>query len=115
MSVKRGSKFSVGRIATFCKNGRYAERIGAGTPIYLAAVLEYVMQEVILLAEQEAKADGKKRIKPRHIMMAIKKDAELNEYFKGGQFCESGVMPTEPLKKAGKKKGKATDTDSESE
>ena len=39
VSAKAGAKYSVGRITTFCRNGRYAERIGAGTPIYLAAVL----------------------------------------------------------------------------
>ncbi len=38
-SAKPGAKYSTGRITTFCRNGRYAERIGAGTPIYLAAVL----------------------------------------------------------------------------
>jgi len=50
ISNKRGSKYSIGRITTFCKSGRYAERIGAGTPIFLSAVLEYITSEVLLLA-----------------------------------------------------------------
>jgi histone H2A len=36
----------VGRIARFLKKGRYAERVGAGAPVYLAAVLEYLAAEV---------------------------------------------------------------------
>ena len=108
-SAKRGAKFSIGRITTFCKNGRYADRIGAGTPIYMAAVLEYITSEVVILASQEAKAEGKSRIKPRHIMLAIRKDPELNRYFKDGDFSEAGVMPSAPTKKDGKKKGKNFD------
>eukprot|EP00352_Strombidinopsis_acuminata_P002046 CAMPEP_0176387374 /NCGR_PEP_ID=MMETSP0126-20121128/36714_1 /TAXON_ID=141414 ORGANISM="Strombidinopsis acuminatum, Strain SPMC142" /NCGR_SAMPLE_ID=MMETSP0126 /ASSEMBLY_ACC=CAM_ASM_000229 /LENGTH=85 /DNA_ID=CAMNT_0017754927 /DNA_START=32 /DNA_END=286 /DNA_ORIENTATION=- len=40
-STKAGTKFPVGRIAKFCKQGRYSDRIGAGAPVYMAAVLEY--------------------------------------------------------------------------
>lgn len=36
----------VGRIARYLKKGRYAERVGAGAPVYLAAVLEYLAAEV---------------------------------------------------------------------
>ena len=108
-SAKSGSKYSVGRITTFCKNGRYADRIGAGTPIYVAAVLEYITSEIVILASQEAKAEGKSRIKPRHIMLAIRKDPELNRYFKDGDFSEAGVLPTATNKKDGKKKGKDQD------
>ena len=113
VSAKRGSKFSVGRMTTFCKNGRFAERIGAGTPIYLAAVLEYITSEIVILASKEAQLDGKKRIKPRHIMLAIRKDEELNNYFKGGDFSQAGVKPVSPAKKVGKKKGKSVDDESE--
>ena len=41
-SVKAGLQFPVGRIARFLKKGKYAERVGAGAPVYLAAVLEYL-------------------------------------------------------------------------
>ena len=106
VSVKKGSKYSVSRITHFCKNGRFAERIGAGTPIYLSAVLEYLTSEIVMLAAQEAKAEGTSRLKPRHIMLAIRKDPELNKYFGDGVFSEAGVLPSAPDKKAGKKKAK---------
>lgn len=45
-SVKAGLQFPVGRIARYMKKGRYAERMGMGAPIYMAAVLEYLAAEV---------------------------------------------------------------------
>lgn len=45
-SSKAGLQFPVGRIARFLKAGKYAERVGAGAPVYLAAVLEYLAAEV---------------------------------------------------------------------
>lgn len=45
-SSKAGLQFPVGRIARFLKKGKYAERVGAGAPVYLAAVLEYLAAEV---------------------------------------------------------------------
>lgn len=47
-SSKAGLQFPVGRIARFLKAGKYAERVGAGAPVYLSAVLEYLAAEVIL-------------------------------------------------------------------
>ena len=45
-SHKAGLQFPVGRIARFLKAGKYAERVGAGAPVYLSAVLEYLAAEV---------------------------------------------------------------------
>lgn len=45
-SAKAGLQFPVGRIARFLKKGRYAERVGSGSPVYLSAVLEYLAAEV---------------------------------------------------------------------
>ena len=64
VSGKKGSKFSAGRVATYCKNGRYADRIGAGAPIFVAGVMEYLVFEILELAAVEAKRDKKIRINP---------------------------------------------------
>lgn len=45
-SVRAGLQFPVGRIGRFLKKGRYAQRVGTGAPVYLAAVLEYLAAEV---------------------------------------------------------------------
>lgn len=50
-SIRAGLQFPVGRVARFLKKGRYAQRYGAGAPIYLAAVLEYLAAEVCLRSD----------------------------------------------------------------
>lgn len=45
-STKAGLQFPVGRVARFLKAGRYSQRVGSGSPVYLSAVLEYLAAEV---------------------------------------------------------------------
>jgi len=66
-SSRAGLQFPVGRIARFLKHGRYADRVGAGAPVYLAAVLEYLAAEVLELAGNAARDNKKSRVVPRHI------------------------------------------------
>ena len=47
-SSKASLQFPVGGIAHFLKTGKYAECVGGGAPVYLAAVLEYLTAEVSL-------------------------------------------------------------------
>ena len=49
-SSKAGLQFPVGRIARFLKAGKYADRVGSGAPVYLAAVLEYLAAEVHMIS-----------------------------------------------------------------
>lgn len=46
-SVRAGLQFPVGRIGRYLKKGRYAQRVGTGAPVYMAAVLEYLAAEVM--------------------------------------------------------------------
>ncbi|MCE2055688.1 hypothetical protein HAX54_043191 [Datura stramonium] len=71
-SVKAGLQFPVGRIGRFLKKGRYAQRVGSGAPVYLAAVLEYLAAEVLELAGNAARDNKKNRIIPRHLLLAVK-------------------------------------------
>ena len=92
-SSKAGLQFPVGRIARFMKQGRYAERVGAGAPVYLAAVLEYLAAEVLELAGNAAKDNKKTRIVPRHIQLAIRNDEELNKLMANTTIASGGVLP----------------------
>ena len=58
-SHKAGLQFPVGRIARFLKAGKYAERVGAGAPVYFSAMLEYLTAEELKLAGN-ATRDNKK-------------------------------------------------------
>ncbi|KAF5834421.1 histone H2A [Dunaliella salina] len=92
-SAKAGLSFPVGRIARYLKKGKYAERIGAGAPVYLAAVLEYLCAEVLELAGNAAKDNKKNRIVPRHIQLAVRNDEELSKLLGGVTISSGGVLP----------------------
>ncbi|KAB2049145.1 hypothetical protein ES319_A13G157400v1 [Gossypium barbadense] len=92
-SSKAGLQFPVGRIARFLKAGKYAERVGAGAPVYLAAVLEYLAAEVLELAGNAARDNKKTRIVPRHIQLAVRNDEELSKLLGDVTIANGGVMP----------------------
>jgi len=74
-----GLQFPVGRIGRYLRNGKYAKRMGAGAPVYLAAVLEYLTAEILELAGNAARDNKRSRITPRHITLAVRNDEELNK------------------------------------
>ena len=92
-SSRAGLQFPVGRIGRYLKNGKYAERVGAGAPVYLAAVLEYLAAEVLELAGNAAKDNKKTRIIPRHIQLAVRNDDELNKLLANCTISSGGVIP----------------------
>ena len=92
-SVKAGLQFPVGRIGRYLKLGKYATRLGAGAPVYLAAVLEYLCAEILELAGNAARDNKKSRIIPRHIQLAVRNDEELNKLLGGVTIASGGVLP----------------------
>lgn len=107
-SSRAGLQFPVGRIHRLLRKGNYAERIGAGAPVYLAAVMEYLAAEVLELAGNAARDNKKTRINPRHLQLAIRNDEELNKLLQGVTIAQGGVLPNIQAvllpKKTGEKK-----------
>ncbi|EFO12840.1 histone H2A isoform 1 [Loa loa] len=92
-SNRAGLNFPVCRIHRLLRKGNYADRIGAGAPVYLAAVLEYLAAEVLQLAGNAARDNNKSRINPRHLQLAIRNDDELSVLLSDVTISQGGVLP----------------------
>ena len=92
-SFRAGLQFPVGRVHRYLRRGNFAERIGAGAPVYLAAVLEYLSAEILELAGNAARDNKKSRIIPRHLQLAVRNDEELNKLLSGVTIASGGVLP----------------------
>jgi histone H2A len=105
LSKRAGLQFPVGRVKRQMKE-HWKMRVGAGAPVYLAAVLEYMTAELLELAGNAAR-DNKRfafslhdsnlnfrnRIIPRHIQLAVRNDEELNKLCKHVVIAGGGVLP----------------------
>ena len=65
-SSHAGLQFPVGRVHRLLRRGQYAQRVGAGAPVYMAAVMEYLAAEILELAGNAARDNKKTRITPDH-------------------------------------------------
>ena len=106
-SAKAGLQFPVGRMARYLRQGGFSKRTGAGAPVYMAAVLEYLTAELLELAGNAAKDNKRSRIVPRHIQLAVRNDEELNKFLGNVTVAQGGVLPNIhavllPKKKKGK-------------
>lgn len=89
---KAGLQFPVGRIHRFPRKGGYADRVGAGAPVYLAFFMEYLTADVLDLAVNAARDNKKTRIIPRHIQLAVRNDEELNKLLGHVTITAGGVQ-----------------------
>jgi histone H2A len=67
--------------------------MGAGSAVYLAAVLEYLCAEILELAGNAARDNKKSRIIPRHLTLAVKNDEELSKLLDNVTIASGGVLP----------------------
>jgi len=113
-SARAGLTFPVGRLHRQLRQGQYARRVGVGAPVYLAAVLEYLTAEILELAGNASRDNKKVRIVPRHVMLAVRNDEELNKLLADVTIANAGVIPNIhsvllPTQKGeGEKEGKAS-------
>ena len=92
-SSRAGLQFPVGRIARYLRKNSYATRIGDGAPVYLAAIMEYLTAEILVLAGNAALDNKRKRITPRYVNLAVRSDDELNELLGDVTIAAGGVLP----------------------
>lgn len=93
LAKRAGTIFPVGRIRRYLKTCTFQQRIAIGAPIYQAAVMEYLSAEILELAGNAARDNKRSRITPRHILLAVANDEELNKLLKNVTIPQGGVMP----------------------
>jgi len=93
LAKRAGTIFPVGRIRRYLKTCTFQQRIAIGAPIYQAAVMEYLSAEILELAGNAARDNKRSRITPRHILLAVANDEELNKLLKNVTIPAGGVMP----------------------
>ncbi|KYR01600.1 H2AX, histone H2A [Tieghemostelium lacteum] len=105
-SHKANITFPVSRIDRLLRDGRFAPRVESTAPVYLAAVLEYLVYEILELAHNICNSQKKTRITPQHINWAVGNDQELNTLFSNVTIANGGVLPvpTQDTRKSTTKK-----------
>ena len=114
-SKRAGLIMPVGRIGSMLRKGRYAPRVSRSASVFLSAVLEYVVAEVLELSAKAVLQRGKaKRITPRALTLAVRHDADLGLLLKDVTLSRGGVVPKvekaleKKARAGGKKKSSAT-------
>ncbi|XP_008053508.1 histone H2A-Bbd type 2/3-like [Carlito syrichta] len=83
--------FSVSYVERRLREGYYARRLSWSAPVYLAAVIEFLTARVLQLAGNEAQNNGRNRITPDLVDMAVYNDPLLSRLF--GTTTISQVAP----------------------
>lgn len=95
-SARAGLQFPVALAEKYLRSkGASTIRIGAGAPVYLAAILEYLCAEVLELAGNCARDNKRVNIAIRHVYLAVAQDEELNILFEHFKIMldKGGVLP----------------------
>jgi len=92
-AFRAGLQFPVSRIHSWLRLKYTSFRIGAGSSVYLAAVLEYLSAEMLELAGNSSRDNKRVRIIPRDILLAKDNDEELHRLLKGVMISQGGVVP----------------------
>ncbi|OAG32026.1 histone H2A [Nematocida displodere] len=69
-------------------------RVSHKAIIAIAALLEYILGEIVEGAKVICDEEGKRKVVSKHISLSIRKDNELNNFGRNWLIKEGGVCPT---------------------
>jgi len=80
-SQKAGLVFPVARINRFLKKNTTLKRVGSSAPIYMTAVIEYIVNEIIEIAGNITSDASRKTVSPEDLVKALRGDKDLAKLF----------------------------------
>ncbi|VDM93318.1 unnamed protein product [Litomosoides sigmodontis] len=92
-SARAGLQFPVSQIWRSLRQVNFGNRVSTTASIFLAAVLQYLVTEILDLACDVAHNNGKKRINARCIQLAVRSDSELDVLLSNVTISRGGVVP----------------------
>jgi len=92
MTARAGLTFPIAKVSRMIK-AIWKSSVGKGAPVYLAAVMEYMTAEVLELSGNASRDNKRVRIIPRHIMLAVRNDEDLNKFCSTVLIRAGGVLP----------------------
>ncbi|UJR22367.1 hypothetical protein I4U23_025429 [Adineta vaga] len=94
-SSRAGIIFPVARMHRYLKSApSTTNRVTKGAAVYLAAVAEYLVAELLELSGNAARDNRRTRIIPRHVLLAVATDEELAKLLRGCVIPQGGVVPS---------------------
>lgn len=92
-SGRAGLHFPIPRVKKVMRTGGYAPKLAKNTDLYLAAIIEYLVSEILLGAGEIARNSKRARLNPRALQLCIQNDADLATLLKGRNIRQGGVTP----------------------
>jgi histone H2A len=93
VSARCDLTFPVARVLSSMRKTTSTKRTSQSAAVYLAAVMEYLVAEVIEVSGNKTKDLDMKRIRPRHVQLAIRTDDALDKFLDAVTIASGGVMP----------------------
>ncbi|VDK41846.1 unnamed protein product [Anisakis simplex] len=92
-STRAGLQFPVTKFHRLMKENHHAKRVTQSAAVYLSAVVEYLSAEILELSGNACRDNKRKRLVPRHILLAVKNDEELDRMCSKVTIRSGGVLP----------------------
>lgn len=91
--ARAGLVLPVSRVKTYLKEKcGISGKIQTEVPIYVTAVVEYLISEVLELSSLASVSEKKKTISPKHIRIALEGDEDLHALFHAAMLSKAGVQ-----------------------
>ncbi|XP_035230381.1 histone H2A, embryonic-like [Stegodyphus dumicola] len=91
-SDKCGLIFPVARIKAILKVAHSFKRVSDTAAVFITAVLEYLVAEILEMSLCKARECSSWRIQPRHLNVAVKSDCELLPHFRTSTIPNGGCL-----------------------